>query len=61
MEEHGLRVFENRILISISGPKTGEVTRNFRRLPNDELYDLYSSPNIIRGIKRDIMGERRGA
>jgi len=61
MEEHGLRVFENRILIKICGPKTDEVTGDCRRLPNDELYDLYLSPNIIRVIKCDTVGERRGA
>jgi hypothetical protein len=54
-------VFENRILIKIRGPKTDEVTGDCRRLPNDALYDLYSSPNIIRGIKCDTVGERRGA
>jgi len=61
MEEHGLRVFENRILIKICGPKTDEVTGDCRRLPNAKLYGLYSSPNLIRVIKCDTMGERIGA
>jgi hypothetical protein len=46
-EEHRLRVFENRVLRRIFGPKTDEVTGDWRRLPNKELRDLYSSPSII--------------
>jgi hypothetical protein len=46
-----LRVFENRVLRRIFGPKMDEVTREWRRLHNVELYALYSSPNIIRVIK----------
>jgi hypothetical protein len=49
--EHILRVFENRVPRKISGPKRDDVTRNWRRLHNEELKDLYSSPNIIRVIK----------
>jgi hypothetical protein len=45
-EEHRLRVFENRVLRRIFGPKRDEV-----RLHNQELHKLYSSPNIIRRIK----------
>jgi hypothetical protein len=46
-----LRVFENRVLRRIFGPKRDEVTRKWRRLYNEELNYLYSSPNIIRVIK----------
>jgi hypothetical protein len=69
-EEHRLRVFENRVLRRIFGPKRDEVTGEWRRLHNEELNDLYSSPNIIRVIKSKRMrwagnvarmGERRGA
>jgi hypothetical protein len=49
-EERGLRVFENRVL-SICGPKRDEVTGEWRRLRNEELDDLYSSPNIVRVSK----------
>jgi hypothetical protein len=50
-EEHRLRVFENRVLRRIFGPKRDEVTGEWRRLHNEELNDLYSSPNIIGVIK----------
>ena len=50
-EEHRLRVFENRVLRRIFGPKRGEVTGDWRRLHNEELNDLYSSLNIVRVIK----------
>jgi hypothetical protein len=50
-EEHRLRVFENRVLRKIFGPKRDEVTGEWRRLHNEELSDLYSSPNIVRVIK----------
>jgi hypothetical protein len=49
-EEHRLRVFENRVL-RIFGPKRDEVTAEWRKLHNEELHDLYSSPSIIRIIK----------
>jgi hypothetical protein len=44
-------VFENRVLTRISGPKRDEATGDWRRLHNEELYELYSSPCIIRAIK----------
>jgi hypothetical protein len=50
-EEHRLRVFENRVLRRIFGPKRGEVTGEWRKLHNKELHDLFSSPSIIRIIK----------
>jgi hypothetical protein len=49
-EEHRLRVFENRVLRRIFGPKREE-DGSWRKLLIDELYSLYSSPNIIRVIK----------
>jgi hypothetical protein len=42
-----LRIFENRALRKKFGPKRDEVTRNLRKLHNEELHNLYSSPNII--------------
>ena len=50
-EEIRLRVFENRVLRRIFVPKRDEVTREWRKLHNEELNDLYSSPNIVRVIK----------
>jgi hypothetical protein len=50
-EEQRLRVFENRVLRRRFGPKRDEATGDWRRLHNEELNDLYSSPNIIRVIK----------
>jgi hypothetical protein len=46
-----LRVFGNRVLRRIFGPKRNEVTEGWRKLHNEELRDLYSSPSIIRIIK----------
>jgi hypothetical protein len=45
-EEHRLRVFENRVLRKIFGPKREE-DGSWRKLHNDELHNLYSSPNIV--------------
>ena len=50
-EERRLRVFENRVLRRTFGPKRDEVTRKWRKLHNEELNDLYSSPNFVRVIK----------
>jgi hypothetical protein len=50
-ETWSLRVFENRVLRKIFGPKRDEVTGEWRKLLNEELRDLYSSPSIIRIIK----------
>jgi hypothetical protein len=69
-EKQRLRVFENRVLRKIFGPKRDEATGDLRRLHNEELNDLYSSPNNIRVIKsRRVrwaehvarMGKKRGA
>ena len=68
-EVRRLKVFENRVLRRIFGPKRDEVAGEWRRLHNEELYDLYCSPSIVREIKsRKItwaghvarMGRRRG-
>jgi hypothetical protein len=50
-EEHRLRVFQNRVLRRTFVPKRDEVTGDCRKLHNEELHNLYSSPNIIRNIK----------
>jgi hypothetical protein len=50
-KEHGPRVFENRVLRGIFGPKRDEVTGGWTDLHSDELHNLYSSPSIIRMIK----------
>jgi hypothetical protein len=44
-------VFENRVLRRIFGPKRDEVTREWKKLHNGELHNLYSSPDIIRQVK----------
>jgi hypothetical protein len=50
-EEHRLKVFENRVLRRIFGPKREEITGEWRKLHSGELPNLYSSPDIIRQIK----------
>jgi hypothetical protein len=50
-EEHRLRVFENRALRRIFGPKEDELTGEWRKLHNEELRDFYSPPSIIRIMK----------
>ena len=68
-EERRLRVFENRVLRRVFGPKRDEVTEEWRKLHNEELRDLYSLPNIVRVVKSRrmrwaghvvCMGEGRG-
>jgi hypothetical protein len=54
-EEHRLRVFENRVLRRTFGQKRVEVTGGWRKLHNEELHNLYSSPNIIRMMKSRMM------
>jgi hypothetical protein len=49
-EEHKLRVFENKVLRRILGPKRDRVTGGWRKLHNEELHNLYSSPSIIKII-----------
>jgi hypothetical protein len=46
-EEHGLRVFENRMLRKIFGPNRDEVAGGWKKLHSKELHNFYSSPNII--------------
>jgi len=69
-EERRLRVFKNRVLRKVFGPKRDEVTGEWRKLHNEEHNDLYCSPNIVRVTKlRRIrwaghvarMWDRRGA
>jgi hypothetical protein len=69
-EEYRLRVFEDRELRRIFGPMRDEVKGNLRKLHNEELHNLYSSPNIIRLTKSRRMrwaghvarmGEKRNA
>jgi hypothetical protein len=57
-EEHRLRVFENRVLRRIFGPKRDEVTGDWRKLHIEGLHSLYSSPNSIRQIKKGKRGGR---
>jgi hypothetical protein len=68
-EEGRLRVFENRMLKRVFGPKRDEVTGEWRKLHKEELSDLYPLPNIVRMVKSRrmrwaghvaLMGEGRG-
>jgi hypothetical protein len=49
------RMFENRVLRRVFGPMRDEVTREWRKLHNEELSDLYSLPNVVRVVKSRIM------
>ena len=62
-EERRLRVFENRVLRRVFGPKRDEVTGEWRKLHNEELSDRYSLPNIVRVVKteKNEMGVACGA
>ena len=50
-EERRLKVFENRVLREVFGPKRDEVTGEWRKLHNEELNDLYSLPSTVRVVK----------
>jgi hypothetical protein len=64
-EESRLKVFENRVLRRVFGPKRDEVTGEWRKLHNEELNDLYSLPSIVRVVKfenrvlRRVFGPKR--
>jgi hypothetical protein len=62
-EERRLRVFENRVLRRLFGPRRDEVTREWRKLHNDELSDLYTLPQYCAGgkIEKNEMGGACGA
>lgn len=49
--KHRLKVFDNRVLSEIFGPKRDKIRGEWRKLNNEELYDLYCPPNIIRAIE----------
>ena len=62
-EERRLRVFENGVLRRIFGPKRDEITGEWRKLHNEELSDLYCSPNVNRGdqTEKNEMGWAHGS
>jgi hypothetical protein len=60
-EEHKVRMFENMVLRRIFGPKRDGVTGGWRKLHNEELHNLYSSPSIIRiKVEEDEVGRTCG-
>ena len=54
-------MFENRVLRRVFGPKRDEVTGEWRKLHSEELSALYSLPNIVRKIEKNVMGGACGA
>ena len=60
-EERRLSVFENRVLRRVFGPKRDEITGEWRKLHNEELNDLYSSPNIVPVMKSRMRWARHVA
>jgi hypothetical protein len=59
-EEHGLRVFENRVLKRTFGPKRNKMTRDWRKLHNEELHNLYSTPRILSECSSQGGWDRQG-
>ena len=53
VQERKLRVYENMVLRRIFGPRRDEITGEWRRMHNEELNGLYSSPNILRVINQE--------
>jgi hypothetical protein len=60
-DEHRLRLFENRVLRSIFGPKREEVAGGWRRLHNENIHDLYAAPNIVSVIESRRINKMGGA
>jgi hypothetical protein len=58
-EQYGLRVFQNRVLRRIFEPKGDEIIEGWRKLNNEELHNMYFSPNIIRTMKSRMMSWAR--
>jgi hypothetical protein len=56
-EEHRLRVFENRVMRRVFEPKRDKVTGEWRKLHNEELNDMYSSPNIRGSNREELDGQ----
>jgi len=52
--EHRLKVFENEVMKKIYGPTTGEITRDLKKMHNEELRKLCFTPNIVRLLEREL-------